>query len=88
GLWASGAGVQRASARPSRAFVFDLSGLYVVISLALLRRGSAPLVLFVVNNNGGQIFSMLPSAQDDRRQFYLMPQDVVFCHAEAMFGLA
>ncbi len=47
---------------------------------------SAPLVLIVVNNNGGQIFSMLPTPQDERRQFYLMPQDVDFSHAAAMFG--
>ncbi|HBR3649682.1 TPA: 2-succinyl-5-enolpyruvyl-6-hydroxy-3-cyclohexene-1-carboxylate synthase, partial [Klebsiella pneumoniae] len=47
-----------------------------------------PLVLIVVNNNGGQIFSMLPTPQDERRQFYLMPQDVDFSHAAAMFGLA
>ncbi|HBX9755362.1 TPA: 2-succinyl-5-enolpyruvyl-6-hydroxy-3-cyclohexene-1-carboxylate synthase, partial [Klebsiella pneumoniae] len=57
-------------------------------SLALLRQASAPLVLIVVNNNGGQIFSMLPTPQDERRQFYLMPQDVDFSHAAAMFGLA
>ncbi len=53
-----------------------------------LRQASAPLVLIVVNNNGGQIFSMLPTPQDERRQFYLMPQDVDFSHAAAMFGLA
>ena len=56
--------------------------------LALLRQASAPLVLIVVNNNGGQIFSMLPTPQDERRQVYLMPQDVDFSHAAAMFGLA
>lgn len=61
---------------------------YQVNSLALLRQASAPLVLIVVNNNGGQIFSMLPTPQDERRQFYLMPQDVDFSHAAAMFGLA
>jgi 2-succinyl-5-enolpyruvyl-6-hydroxy-3-cyclohexene-1-carboxylate synthase len=44
-------------------------------------------VLIVVNNNGGQIFSLLPTPQDQRRQFYLMPQDVNFGHAAAMFGL-
>lgn len=31
---------------------------------------------------------MLPTPQDERRQFYLMPQDVDFSHAAAMFGLA
>ncbi|MFE1284802.1 2-succinyl-5-enolpyruvyl-6-hydroxy-3-cyclohexene-1-carboxylic-acid synthase [Klebsiella aerogenes] len=88
GLLATAAGVQRASARPTLAIVGDLSALYDLNSLALLRQASAPLVLVVVNNNGGQIFSMLPTPQDERRQFYLMPQDVDFSHAAAMFGLA
>ncbi len=88
GLIATAAGVQRASARPTLAIVGDLSALYDLNSLALLRQVSAPLVLIVVNNNGGQIFSMLPTPQDERRQFYLMPQDVDFSHAAAMFGLA
>ncbi|MDN7201388.1 thiamine pyrophosphate-dependent enzyme, partial [Klebsiella pneumoniae] len=78
GLIATAAGVQRASARPTLAIVGDLSALYDLNSLALLRQASAPLVLIVVNNNGGQIFSMLPTPQDERRQFYLMPQDVDF----------
>ncbi|HFJ9774313.1 TPA: thiamine pyrophosphate-dependent enzyme, partial [Raoultella ornithinolytica] len=69
------------------AIVGDLSALYDLNSLALLRQASAPLVLIVVNNNGGQIFSLLPTPQDQRRQFYLMPQDVNFGHAAAMFGL-
>ncbi len=49
------AGVQRASGKPTLAIVGDLSALYDLNALALLRR-SAPLVLIVVNNNGGQIF--------------------------------
>ena len=56
--------------------------------LALLRQVSAPFVLIVVNNNGGQIFSLLPTPQAEREQFYLMPQNVHFDHAAAMFGLA
>lgn len=87
GLLATAAGVQRASARPLLAIVGDLSALYDLNSLALLRHASAPLVLIIVNNNGGQIFSLLPTPQDERRQFYSMPQDVNFGHAAAMFGL-
>ncbi|VTN10552.1 2-succinyl-5-enolpyruvyl-6-hydroxy-3-cyclohexene-1-carboxylate synthase [Raoultella terrigena] len=85
GLLATAAGVQRASARPLLAIVGDLSALYDLNSLALLRHASAPLVLIIVNNNGGQIFSLLPTPQEERRQFYLMPQDVSFGHARAMF---
>lgn len=88
GLLSTAAGVQRATARPTLALVGDLSALYDLNALALLRQVSAPFVLIVVNNNGGQIFSLLPTPQAEREQFYLMPQNVHFDHAAAMFGLA
>ena len=44
-------------------------------------------MLIVVNNNGGQIFSLLPTPQSERERFYLMPQNVHFEHAAAMFNL-
>lgn len=87
GLLSTAAGVQRASARPTLAIVGDLSALYDLNALALLRQVSAPFVLVVVNNNGGQIFSLLPTPPAEREQFYLMPQHVDFEHAAAMFGL-
>ncbi len=87
GLISTAAGVQRGSARPTLALVGDLSALYDLNALALLRQVSAPFVLIVVNNNGGQIFSLLPTPQSEREQFYLMPQHVRFEHAAAMFGL-
>jgi len=88
GLIATAAGVHRASPRATLAIIGDLSALYDMNSLALLRDTSAPLVLLVVNNNGGQIFSMLPTAAESRERFYTMPQNVNFSHAAAMFGLA
>lgn len=88
GLLSTAAGVQRATARPTLAIVGDLSALYDLNALALLRQASAPFVLLVVNNNGGQIFSLLPTPPAEREQFYLMPQNVHFAHAAAMFSLA
>ena len=87
GLISTAAGVQRASARPTLAIVGDLSALYDLNALALLRQVSAPLVLIVVNNNGGQIFSLLPTPVEERERFYAMPQNVHFEHAAKMFGL-
>ncbi|CAI1497368.1 2-succinyl-5-enolpyruvyl-6-hydroxy-3-cyclohexene-1-carboxylate synthase [Serratia entomophila] len=87
GLISTAAGVQRATARPTLAVVGDLSALYDINALALLRQCSAPTVLLVVNNNGGQIFSLLPTPEADRQRFYCMPQDVEFSHAAAMFRL-
>jgi len=87
GLISTAAGVQRASAKATLAIVGDLSALYDLNALALLRQVSAPFVLIVVNNNGGQIFSLLPTPEAVRERFYAMPQDVHFDHAAQMFGL-
>ncbi|SFU41950.1 2-succinyl-5-enolpyruvyl-6-hydroxy-3-cyclohexene-1-carboxylic-acid synthase [Xenorhabdus koppenhoeferi] len=87
GLIATAVGVQRAANKPTLAIIGDISALYDLNSLALLRNLSTPLLLIVVNNNGGQIFSLLPTPQEERQRFYCMPQDVNFDHAAAMFGL-
>ncbi|OTA21181.1 2-succinyl-5-enolpyruvyl-6-hydroxy-3-cyclohexene-1-carboxylate synthase [Xenorhabdus beddingii] len=87
GLIATAAGVQRATNKPTLAIVGDISALYDLNSLALLRDLSIPMLLMVVNNNGGQIFSLLPTPEEKRQRFYCMPQDVNFDHAAAMFGL-
>ncbi|WP_419235854.1 2-succinyl-5-enolpyruvyl-6-hydroxy-3-cyclohexene-1-carboxylic-acid synthase [Serratia fonticola] len=87
GLISTAAGVQRATAKPTLAVVGDLSALYDLNALALLRQCSAPTVLIVVNNNGGQIFSLLPTPEPERQRFYCMPQDVEFSQAAAMFQL-
>ncbi|MGU3523583.1 2-succinyl-5-enolpyruvyl-6-hydroxy-3-cyclohexene-1-carboxylic-acid synthase [Enterobacteriaceae bacterium C23F] len=87
GLISTAAGVQRGSAKSTLAIVGDLSALYDLNGLALLRQVSAPLVLIVVNNNGGQIFSLLPTPAEERERFYLMPQNVNFEHAAKLFDL-
>ncbi|RAT67680.1 2-succinyl-5-enolpyruvyl-6-hydroxy-3-cyclohexene-1-carboxylic-acid synthase, partial [Lonsdalea populi] len=87
GLVSTLAGVQRGNGRPMLAVIGDLSALYDVNALALLRHPPAPLVLIVVNNNGGQIFSLLPTPEQARETFYCMPQQVAFSHAAALFGL-
>lgn len=88
GLISTAAGVQRAKARPTLAIIGDLSALYDLNSLALLRQAPAPFVLLIVNNNGGQIFSLLPTPVNERERFYCMPQDVSFAQSAAMFGLS
>ncbi|NDL65272.1 2-succinyl-5-enolpyruvyl-6-hydroxy-3-cyclohexene-1-carboxylic-acid synthase [Acerihabitans arboris] len=87
GLLSTAAGVQRADDRPLLALVGDLSALYDLNALALFRRTTAPVVIVVVNNNGGQIFSLLPTPEAVRERFYVMPQQVEFRHAAALFGL-
>ncbi|ELY6211521.1 2-succinyl-5-enolpyruvyl-6-hydroxy-3-cyclohexene-1-carboxylic-acid synthase [Cronobacter dublinensis] len=87
GLISTAAGVQRATGRPTLAVLGDLSTLYDINALALLRDTPAPFVLMVVNNNGGQIFSMLPTPAREREKYYCMPQNVRFAPAAALFSL-
>ncbi|MGB9097844.1 2-succinyl-5-enolpyruvyl-6-hydroxy-3-cyclohexene-1-carboxylic-acid synthase [Erwinia sp.] len=87
GLIATAAGVQRGSEKPLLAIVGDISALYDVNSLALLQQATAPIVIIVVNNAGGQIFSLLPTPEAERDRFFSMPQQVDFAAAAQLFGL-
>lgn len=87
GLLATAAGVQRGSGQPLLILLGDLSALYDLNSLALLQKSSAPVVVVIVNNQGGQIFSILPTPASERERFFAMPPQVDFRHAAALFGL-
>ncbi|MBN3053887.1 2-succinyl-5-enolpyruvyl-6-hydroxy-3-cyclohexene-1-carboxylate synthase, partial [Pectobacterium brasiliense] len=65
--------------------VGDLTALYDLKALALLRQAPAPVVLIVVHYNGGQILSLLPSPVAQRESFFCMPLIVEFGLAAAMF---
>ncbi|WP_127958504.1 2-succinyl-5-enolpyruvyl-6-hydroxy-3-cyclohexene-1-carboxylic-acid synthase [Serratia microhaemolytica] len=87
GLISTAAGVQRANQKPTLVIIGDLSALYDLNALALLRDCTTPLLLLVINNNGGQIFSLLPTPEAQRQRFFCMPQHIEFSHAAAMFHL-
>lgn len=87
GLIATAAGVQRGSGQPLLLLLGDLSALYDLNSLALLQKASAPVVVMVVNNQGGQIFSLLPTPEEERERLFAMPPRIEFSHAAAAFGL-
>ncbi|PML80868.1 2-succinyl-5-enolpyruvyl-6-hydroxy-3-cyclohexene-1-carboxylic-acid synthase [Enterovibrio norvegicus] len=87
GLIATASGVQRAQQKPMVCLMGDTSALYDLNSLALLAHNPYPLVVIVVNNDGGGIFDMLPVPQESKDAFYRMPHGFEFSHAAAMFGL-
>lgn len=87
GLIASIAGVERATKKPTLAIMGDISALYDLNSLALLGQNETPLVLIIVNNNGGSIFSLLPTPEEERERYYRMPHHLSFEHAAKMFNL-
>ena len=84
GLLSTAAGVQRASGKPTLAIVGDLSALYDLNALAVLRQVSAPLLLIVVNTNGGPIFPLLTTPPITPTGFDSIPQTFPFECVDAM----
>ncbi len=74
---------------PVTAIVGDLSALHDLNSLALLRHSSYPVIVVIINNDGGGIFSFLPLAKstDVFEPYFGTPHGLEFSHAAAMFGL-
>ncbi|MBE2893528.1 2-succinyl-5-enolpyruvyl-6-hydroxy-3-cyclohexene-1-carboxylic-acid synthase [Spirabiliibacterium falconis] len=87
GLVATAAGIGQATGQPLVAMLGDVSALYDLNSLALLRQVPQPTILFVINNNGGAIFDMLNVDQQVKNTLYRMPHGLEFAQAAAMFGL-
>jgi 2-succinyl-5-enolpyruvyl-6-hydroxy-3-cyclohexene-1-carboxylate synthase len=71
------------------AIVGDLSTLYDLNSLALMRHSIDPVILVVINNDGGGIFSFLPIAKstDLFDTYFGTPHGLDFANAAAMFEL-
>jgi 2-succinyl-5-enolpyruvyl-6-hydroxy-3-cyclohexene-1-carboxylate synthase len=71
------------------AIVGDLSALHDLNSLALLSQNPYPVIVVVINNDGGGIFSFLPIAKstDVFESYFATPHGLEFSHAARMFGL-
>jgi 2-succinyl-5-enolpyruvyl-6-hydroxy-3-cyclohexene-1-carboxylate synthase len=71
------------------AIVGDLSTLYDLNSLALLGQNTYPVIVVIINNDGGGIFSFLPIAKstDLFEPYFGTPHGLDFANAAAMFGL-
>ncbi len=89
GTLATAAGASIASGEPVVALVGDLATLHDLSSLELLRRVPAPVLLVVVNNDGGGIFESLPIAShaDVVGPAFTTPHGLGFAGAATMFGL-
>ncbi len=88
GLVATAVGCTLVNDTSTTLLLGDTSLLYDLNSLALLRRHTLPLVIVVLNNNGGGIFNLLPIPDPDiRRQHFQCPHDLRFEQACAMFAI-
>ena len=90
GLVASAAGHAHASGEPVVAFVGDVSALHDVGSLQLAALVETPLVIVVLNNDGGGIFRYLPIARhaDVFESCFATPHGLSFAGIARAFGLA
>lgn len=89
GIIASGAGFAQGLVKPVTLMIGDLAALHDLNSLALLKELSVPLVIVVLNNGGGGIFSLLPIAKykETFEKYFGTPHSTTFANAAAMFEL-
>ena len=75
--------------RPVTLVIGDLALLHDLNSLALLRQDGPPVILVVINNDGGGIFSFLPVAEHRAvfEPYFGTPHGLSFKAAAALFGL-
>lgn len=90
GAIAAAAGFARGLGRPTTLLVGDVAFLHDLNSLSLARDLDTPLVIVVLNNDGGGIFSFLPIAgfPDVFERYFAAPHGMTFEHAAALFDLA
>ncbi|MGL5201101.1 MAG: 2-succinyl-5-enolpyruvyl-6-hydroxy-3-cyclohexene-1-carboxylic-acid synthase [Aeromonas veronii] len=81
--------IEQDSDEPTTLLLGDLSALHDLNSFALLSKASRPLVVILLNNDGGSIFRMLPVPTEGEllESYYRLPHGLSFEHAAAMFGL-
>ena len=90
GLVASSAGYSKGLNQPLTLLLGDLSLLHDLNSLKLISESPKPIVLIVLNNHGGGIFSFLPISEhkDIFETYFSTPHSLEFKDAAKMFKLS
>lgn len=89
GLIASAAGFSRGLEQPVTLMIGDLAALHDLNSLGMLRDLPFALIIVVLNNGGGGIFSFLPIAEfkEGFEKFFGLPHSFTFANTAAAFEL-
>ena len=89
GLLATAAGCCAARQQPTVLLVGDVSFLHDLNSLQLLKQVQAPMVIILINNDGGGIFNLLPMehAADQRSEYFVTPHGLNARYGAAMFDV-
>lgn len=88
GIIASATGFAAGLAAPVTLLIGDLAFLHDLNSLHLVKTGSAPITIVLVNNRGGGIFSFLPIREfREFDTYFTTPHSYRFRSAAQQFGL-
>jgi 2-succinyl-5-enolpyruvyl-6-hydroxy-3-cyclohexene-1-carboxylate synthase len=89
GLIASAAGYARGLGKPVTLMIGDLAALHDLNSLSMLRDLPFPLLIVLLNNGGGGIFSFLPVAQfkEGFEKFWGTPHPYTLAYVASTFEL-
>ncbi len=88
GLVATGTGYAIGLQKPTTVVLGDLSALHDLNSLSLVAQAPIPIVVVIINNQGGHIFDQLPIRQSQQfEQYFATPHKLHFEHAAKMFGM-
>ncbi len=89
GIIATACGIAKGRNKPMLALIGDLTCLHDLNSLALLAKMDVPVILCVVNNDGGGIFSFLPVSKRKEafEEFIVAPHGITFGAAASLFGI-
>lgn len=86
---ATAAGYAQGARKPTVALLGDLAFLHDINSLPYLNKIDYPVILCVINNSGGGIFSFLPISkrQESFETFFAASHETTFEHAAALFKI-
>ena len=88
GLIATAAGYAIGLKQTSTVVLGDLSALHDLNSLSLVANAPFPIVVVIINNQGGHIFDQLPIRRSQHfEQYFATPHGFHFEHAANMFDL-
>jgi 2-succinyl-5-enolpyruvyl-6-hydroxy-3-cyclohexene-1-carboxylate synthase len=89
GNLATAAGIATGLKKPATVLIGDLAFLYDLNSLGMLTSIPQPLVIVVINNHGGGIFSFLPIAEfpDVFEKYFATPHSFQFDLVSQMFNI-
>lgn len=89
GLLATACGIAAHKKQATTLIIGDLSQLHDLNSLAIAAKQSSPFIIVILNNDGGNIFNLLPVPDEKlRSDYYRLSHGFEFGYGAAMFGIA